>query len=79
MSGLSKIWQQKVIGWMGHMTDEFLHGRIVPQCGRIQVTSVQGRRIQRPHGTYVTLSGFQGILNGNNLCPTVNPNHKVPT
>ena len=59
---------------MGHMTDGFLHGRIVPRYGRIQVVSVQGRWIQRPQGTYMALSGFQGILNGNNLCPAVNPN-----
>ena len=61
--------------WLdGHMTDGFLHGWIVPRFGHIQVVSVQSRRIQRPHGTYVALSVFQGILNGNNLYPTVNPN-----
>ena len=74
MNGQSEIRQQRVIDWMGHMTDGFHHGRIVPQCGWIQVALVQGRWIQRPHGTYVALSGFQGILNGNNLCPMVNPN-----
>ena len=74
MSELSEIKPKRVINWRGHMTDGFLHGRIVPRCGQIQVVSVQGRQIQRPQGTYMALSGFQGILNGNNLCPVVNPN-----
>ena len=66
---------------MGHWLDGTHDGwtpphdrRIVPRCGRIQVASIQGRQIQRPHGTYMALSDFQEILNGNNLCPTFNPN-----
>lgn len=43
--------------------------RVVPLYGRIQVTLPRGKRISRPRG----LSGLQGILNGNNLHPTVNP------
>ena len=51
------------------------HNRqIVPQYGRIQITSIQGRQIPKPRGTNIVLSGLQGILNGNNLRPTINPN-----